>query len=63
VGNSTDTIAATAVTVGVFLIDHASKDSALFIMLNPGPYTVQVAGVGETTGVCLVEVYEVPPSP
>ena len=56
-----DTIAATAQTVGAFPLDPASMDSALQITLNPGAYTVQVAGVGGTTGVCLVEVYEVSP--
>ena len=60
IGDSTDTIAASALTVGTFPIDPASKDSALLITLNPSLYTVQVAGVGDTTGVCLVEVYEVP---
>ena len=36
-----------------------SKDAALLLTLNPGTYTVQVSGVGNTTGVALVEVYEV----
>ena len=62
-GDLTDTIAATAQNVGAFAIGSTSKDSALLITLNPGKYTVQVAGVGGITGVCLVEVYDVPPSP
>ena len=62
VGDLADTIAATAQIVGAFPINPDSRDSALQITLNPGPYTVQVSGVGGTTGVCLVEVYEVPPS-
>jgi len=60
-GDLADTIAATAQAVGAFPINPASKDSALQITLNPGAHTVQVTGVGGTTGVCLVEVYEVSP--
>jgi hypothetical protein len=32
----------------------------LLINLAPGAYTAQVSGVAGTTGVALVEVYEVP---
>lgn len=47
--------------VGAFaLVGTASKDAALLITLAPGAYTAQLSGVGETTGVALVEVYEVP---
>lgn len=60
-GDQAAAIMATAVRVGAFAIDVASKDSALLITLSPGAYTVQVAGVGDTTGECLVEVYDVPP--
>lgn len=60
-GDQAANIMATAVRVGAFAIDQASKDSALLITLSPGAYTVQVAGVGDTTGECLVEVYDVPP--
>jgi len=35
-------------------------EAAILITLNPGPYTAIVSGVGGTTGVGLVEVYEVP---
>ena len=37
-----------------------TKGEAHFLNLAPGLYTAQVSGVGNTTGVCLVEVYEVP---
>ena len=48
-------------SVGAFaLADATSKDSILLITLPPGSYTAQVSGVGNTTGVALVEVYEVP---
>jgi len=35
-------------------------EAALLITLAPGPYTAIVSGVGGTTGVGLVEVFEVP---
>ncbi len=37
-----------------------SRDAALVVTLQPGNYTAQVSGVGNTTGVALVEVYEAP---
>lgn len=47
--------------VGAFgLPGAASKDAALLVTLQPGGYTAQVSGVGETAGVALIEVYEVP---
>ena len=42
-----------------FPLPVGSKDAALLLTLNPGTYTVQVSGVGNATGVALVEVYEV----
>lgn len=52
---------ATAITsVGVFNLEATSKDAALLVTLSPGNYTVEVSGVGGTTGVALVEVYKVP---
>lgn len=45
--------------VGAFSLSADSKDAALLIALPPGNYTAQVSGVGETTGVALVEVYDV----
>jgi hypothetical protein len=48
-------------SVGAFqLSGAASRDAALLATLAPGNYTVQVSGIGGTTGVALVEVYEVP---
>jgi hypothetical protein len=46
--------------VGAFALPASSRDAALLVTLQPGSYTVQVSGVGGTTGVALVEVYEVP---
>ncbi len=46
--------------VGAFALPAASRDAALVATLQPGSYTVEVSGVGGTTGVAIVEVYEVP---
>ena len=37
-----------------------SKDAALVLTLEPGIYTAQLSGVGQATGVGLVEIYELP---
>ena len=51
----------TASRVGAFpLAANESKDSALLVTLPPGVYTVHLAGVNGTTGVALLELYEVP---
>ncbi len=46
--------------VGAFPLDPGSKDAAVLLDLDPGSYTIKVSGVNDTTGVALVEVYEVP---
>lgn len=46
--------------VGAFTLPATSKDAALVVTLPPGNYSVQATGTGTTTGVALVEVYEVP---
>ncbi|HRE81931.1 MAG TPA: hypothetical protein PLN52_12815, partial [Opitutaceae bacterium] len=43
---------------GAFPLKGGSKDSVLILELAPGSYTANVSGVGGTTGVALVEVYE-----
>ncbi|MEY2879318.1 MAG: hypothetical protein RLZZ15_1698, partial [Verrucomicrobiota bacterium] len=53
-------IRATASRVGAFALAEGSKDSVILASLSPGAYTIQVSGAGNTTGVALVEVYEVP---
>ncbi len=47
--------------VGAFGLPTASRDAALLVTLAPGSYTAQVSGIGNTTGVALVEVYAVNP--
>jgi hypothetical protein len=38
---------------------NCANESALLVTLPPGPYSVVVSGVGSTTGVALVEVFEI----
>ncbi|MBL9210683.1 MAG: hypothetical protein JNL92_09445, partial [Opitutaceae bacterium] len=47
-------------TVAAFPLATNSRDAVLLVTLPPGSYTAQVSGVGNTTGVALVEVYEMP---
>lgn len=56
--NAADIVAASTAT-GAFDLADGSMDAAILTWLEPGSYTAQVSGVGETTGVALVEVYEV----
>jgi hypothetical protein len=46
--------------VGAFPLTVGSRDAALLRTLPPGTYTVQIGGVGGTSGIALVEVYQVP---
>jgi len=46
--------------LGAFALAATTPDCALVAVLPPGTYTAQVAGVNNTTGVALVEIYEVP---
>ena len=46
--------------VSAFDLPATSRDAALVTTLAPGSYTVVVTGVGNTTGVALIEVYEAP---
>ena len=55
-GSQVSTVAA---QVGAFALGTASRDAAFLINLLPGGYTVQVKGKGNTTGIAMVEVYEV----
>ena len=52
-------IMAAETTTGAFHLENGSKDAAILLTLAPGLYTVHVAGVNNTTGVALVEIYEV----
>ena len=45
---------------GMGALSPSSTDAALVLELEPGVYTAQLSGVGDSTGVGLVEIYEVP---
>ena len=53
-------ISSVAALVGAFALPANSADSAVVISLPAGAYTAEVSGVNTTTGIALVEVYEVP---
>ncbi len=53
-------LAPTFSSVGAFALTPGSRDAALVVTLAPGSYTALVSGVGNTTGIALVEVYELP---
>ena len=60
-GGDAAIIAAASVSGGAFALANGSKDAAMIIMLPPGAYTVQLSGVGNTTGIGIVEVYDIDP--
>jgi uncharacterized protein (DUF1800 family) len=51
--------ASTMSSVGAFALTPGSRDAALVATLSPGAYTAQVSGAGSTTGVALLEIYDV----
>jgi len=58
--DATATPAATQASVGAFPLPAGSKDAVLIVTLAPGSYSAQVTGIGGTTGIALVEIYELP---
>jgi len=52
-------IASVAAQVGAFPFASGSADCAVIVSLPAGAYTVEISGLGNTTGVALAEVYEV----
>jgi len=61
-GAATNVAEVTAATtqLGTFQLAAGSRDSALLTTLQPGSYTAQVSGAGNTSGVALVEIYVLP---
>ncbi len=61
-GSSTDAVALANVAsnVGAFAFQPGSADCAVLLTLAPGAYTAQVTGANGSTGIALVEVYQVP---
>jgi hypothetical protein len=51
-------VATVSPAVGAFPLNSGSKDAAIVLQLAPGAYTVQVAGVGASSGTVLVEIYD-----
>lgn len=60
-GDDAAVIAAAAVSGGAFALANGSSDAAMIVMLPPGAYTVQLSGVNNTTGIGIVEVYDIDP--
>jgi kumamolisin len=58
-GSDASQIPSVSSSVGAFALANGSADSALIVDLQPGSYTIQISGVGNTTGVALAEIYEV----
>lgn len=53
-------LAAAFAQVGAFPLAPDSRDAALLVTLLPGAYTAQLTGASGTTGIALVEIYDVP---
>jgi hypothetical protein len=53
-------VTAAAATVGAFALAGTSQDAALLVTLEPGSYSAHVSGRHGSTGLALVEVYELP---
>jgi hypothetical protein len=53
-------IAQAAAQAGAFAFAPGSADAALLVNLAPGTYTAQVRSLDGTSGVALIEVYEIP---
>jgi hypothetical protein len=45
--------------VGAFALPAGSADAAILVTLQPGAYTVQVSSGDGSSGLALVEVYDV----
>ncbi len=59
-GGVTYDIAAAAGLTQAFALLETSADCAMVATVEPGNYTIQVSGVGSTTGEALVEIYVLP---
>jgi outer membrane protein assembly factor BamB len=58
-GNRGD-VAGAGAAVSAFPLAENSVDSAMLFEAAPGAYTIQIAGVGGTTGEAMVEIYVLP---
>ncbi|MFO1451546.1 MAG: immunoglobulin domain-containing protein [Opitutaceae bacterium] len=46
--------------VGAFPLPAASQDAVVVVTLDPGSYTAVVSGANDTSGIALLELYELP---
>jgi hypothetical protein len=53
-------IATAATQVGAFPLPANSADAVLLMALTPGTYTAQLTGAAGTSGIALLEIYELP---
>ena len=53
-------IAAVSAQVGAFALGAASADAAMIVSLAPGSYSAQVVGANGTSGIAIIEIYELP---
>jgi uncharacterized protein (DUF1800 family) len=61
-GGRAPAVSAAATAAGAFSFSNfSSKDAGLLVDLAPGSYTLQVSGAGNSSGVALVEVYDLTP--
>ncbi len=60
IGNDPAKVAQVSAEIGAFAIPSGSKDAVLLITLPPGSYSALVTSGDGSTGVAIVEVYEVP---
>jgi hypothetical protein len=58
-GYKADLVAAAA-KVAAFPLDESSADCAMLFSASAGEYTIQISGVGGTTGEAMVEIYVLP---
>ncbi|MBP7143519.1 MAG: immunoglobulin domain-containing protein, partial [Opitutaceae bacterium] len=47
-------------SVGAFALPPASADSAMLLSLQPGTYSIRLSGAGDSTGVAILEIYDMP---
>jgi len=61
-GSSADAVnlAAAATVTGAFPLQPGSSDCALLLTLPPGSYSAEVNGANNSTGIALLECYQVP---
>ncbi|MFM8338029.1 MAG: matrixin family metalloprotease [Opitutaceae bacterium] len=57
-GGNVTAIEAAAKRLGAFALRRGTRDSAILTTLQPGSYTAVVTGVGDLTGISLVEAYD-----